>query len=160
MDNPSLADTLRANPWFAALAPQHLEKLAAIASEMNWPAGQVIFREGDADDRLFFVLEGQVALEIHVPARGRVTILTVGPNEIFGWSAAVPVVRKRTAGARAVQPTRAVAFDAAALRAACDEDHDLGYHVYRRLTNVIAGRLTATRLQLLDMYAVGQKDMS
>jgi CRP-like cAMP-binding protein len=158
MDNPSLADALRANPWFAALEPRHFEKLIAIAAEMSWPAGQVIFREGAEDDRLYFVIEGQVALEIHVPARGRLTILTVGPNEVFGWSAAVPVVRKKTASARAVRLTRAVAFDAAALRAACEEVHDLGYHVYRRLTNVIAARLTATRLQLLDMYAVGQGD--
>lgn len=158
MQIPPLAEVLRSNPWFAALEPKHFEKLLAMATEMSWPAGRVIFREGGEDDRLYFVVEGQVALEIHVPARGRVTILTVGPNEIFGWSAAVPVVRKKTAGARAVQPTRAIAFDAAALRAACEADHDLGYHVYRRLTNVIATRLTATRLQLLDLYAVGQGD--
>jgi len=157
MKQQSLHDTLRANPWFAALEPRLFEKLAAIASEATWSAGQVIFREGDHDDKLYFVIEGQVALEIHIPVRGRVTILTIGPDEIFGWSAVVPVIQKRTASARAVLPSRAVAFNGAALRAACDEDHDLGYHVYRRLTNVIAGRLTATRMQLLDMYAAGKE---
>lgn len=158
MKQQSLSDTLRANPWFAALEPQLFEKMVAIASEASWSAEQVIFREGDHNDHLYFVLEGQVALEIYIPARGRVTILTIGPDEIFGWSAVVPVIQKRTASARAVLPSRVVAFNGAALRAACDEDHDLGYHVYRRLTNVIAGRLTATRMQLLDMYAVGQKE--
>lgn len=158
MKQQSLSDTLHANPWFAALEPQLFEKMVAIASEVSWSAEQVIFREGDQDDHLYFVLEGQVALEIYIPARGRVTILTIGPDEIFGWSAVVPVIQKRTASARAVLPSRAVTFNGAALRAACDEDHDLGYHVYRRLTNVIAGRLTATRMQLLDMYAVGQKE--
>ena len=59
--------------------------------------------------------------------------------------------------ARAVGPTRVVAFDSAALRQACDDDHDLGYLVFRRLTNIIAGRLSATRLQLLDMYAGPRK---
>ncbi|MEP7355691.1 MAG: cyclic nucleotide-binding domain-containing protein, partial [Anaerolineales bacterium] len=139
------------------LERQHFEQLVGLAAEVTWSTDQVIFREGERDDRLYLVLEGRVALEIYMPNRGRVTILTIGPDEIFGWSAAVPFVQKRTASARAAQPTRAVVFDAAALRAACEQDHDLGYYVYRRLTNVIAGRLTATRLQLLDMYSVEQK---
>jgi CRP-like cAMP-binding protein len=81
------------------------------------------------------------------------TLLTLGPSEIFGWSAVVPVIGTRTATARAVALTRAVTFDTDALQQLCDEDHDLGYLVFRRLTNVIAGRLSATRLQLLDMYS-------
>lgn len=151
-----VGDALRAAPLFGALEPTHLERLSAIASEMSWTADQVIFREGEADDRLYLMLDGLVALDMYVPNRGRVTILTVGPHEIFGWSAAVPVVRKKTASARALQPTRAIAIDAAALSAACEQDHDLGYHIYRTLADVIASRLTATRLQLLDMYAVGE----
>jgi CRP-like cAMP-binding protein len=157
MSQSSLAEILQKNPWFQPLERQHFEQFIGIATEVSWSTDQVIFREGERDDRIYLVLEGRVALEIYVPNRGRVTILTLGPDEIFGWSAAVPVVQTRTASARAAQPTRAVAFDAAALRAACERDHDLGYVVYRRLTNVIAGRLTATRMQLLDMYAVEQK---
>jgi hypothetical protein len=35
----------------------------------------------------------------------------------------------------------------------CEEDHDFGYYVMRRLANLVAGRLLTTRLQLLDMFA-------
>ncbi len=127
--------------------------MLAIAGLAEWIEGQTIFAEGDQDARLYLVLEGRVAIEKYVPGRGRVTLLTLGPSEIFGWSAVVPVIGTRTATARAVAPTRAVTFDSAALQQICDEDHDLGYLVFRRLTNVIAGRLSATRLQLLDMYS-------
>jgi CRP/FNR family transcriptional regulator, cyclic AMP receptor protein len=151
--NGGVKQKLQRNPWFARLSEAHLVKLASTAEEIRWPAGHIIFREGDKDYRFYLVLEGRVALDIYVPARGRVIILTVGVDELFGWSAMLPVVEIRTASARALQDTTAVAFDAAALRALCEEDHGLGYLVYRRLTNVIAGRLTATRLQLLDMYA-------
>lgn len=153
----NIAETLKANPWFGALPPQHFEKFMTITQERSWAAGQVIFREGEPNDWLYLVLAGAVALEIYVPNRGRVTILTLGPDELFGWSAAVPVVQKKTASARALQATQALAIDAAALRVACEQDHDMGYYVYRRLTNIIAGRLTATRLQLLDVYAVERK---
>jgi len=143
MSQSSLADILQANPWFRLLERPHFDKLVGLSTEITWPAGHTIFREGDRDDQLYLILEGQVALDMHMPMRGRVTILTVGPEEVFGWSAAVPAVPKKTAGARAVQPTRAIGLDATALQTACELDHDLGYHVYRWLANVIAGRLKA-----------------
>jgi len=153
MASEELADILSQNPWFQSLEPAHFEKLVAIAGLETWEDGQTIFAEGERDNHLYLVLEGRVAPESYMPVRGRVTILTLGTSEIFGWSAVLPVVGTRTSTTRAVGFVRAVAFDSAALRQACDDDHDLGYLVYRRLTNIIAGRLSATRLQLLDMYA-------
>ena len=157
MEKQSLVDTLRQNPWFQSLEPAHFQVFVDIASQYSWSEGEVIFNEGDQDDHLYLVLEGRVAIELYIPSQGRATIQTVGPNEVFGWSAVTPVVRTRMASARAVHATRAIAFDSQALRQACEEDHDLGYLVYRRLTNIIAGRLSATRLQLLDMYAGTRK---
>lgn len=157
MPKEMLADILGQNPWFQGLEADHFEELLAMATILNWEEGQTIFAEGQLDDHLYFILEGRVALEKFIPSQGRVTILTLGPSEIFGWSAVIPVVGTRTATARAVGATRAVVFDSAALRQACDDDHDLGYVVYRRLTHILAGRLSATRLQLLDMYASPRK---
>jgi CRP/FNR family cyclic AMP-dependent transcriptional regulator len=153
MARRKLAKILRQNPWFQSLTPDHFQKVLAIAGLSEWLEGKTIFSEGEHDARLYLILEGRVALEKYVPSRGRVTLLTLGPSEIFGWSAVVPVIGTRTATARAVTLTRAVTFETDALQQLCDEDHDLGYLVFRRLTNVIAGRLSATRLQLLDMYS-------
>lgn len=157
MEGQELSNVLRQNPWFQSLNPDHFQKMVEIAREVNWSEGQIIFGEGDPGDRLYLVAEGRVALEIYVPDQGRRTILTVGPDEVFGWSAVTPVVRTRMASARAVSQTKAIAFDSQALSQACEEDHELGYFVYRRLTNIIAGRLSATRLQLIDMYASARK---
>ena len=52
----------------------------------QWDAGETVFREGDRDSVLYVVEAGRVAIEMAVPGRGRVTILTVGPGEVFGWS--------------------------------------------------------------------------
>lgn len=153
MGDQLIAEILQANPWFQILEPSHFQKLVDIATIKNWEEGATIFREGDRDDHLYLILEGQIALEVYVQGHGRINILTLGQDEIFGWSAVLPVEGTRTASARAMRPTQVIAFDSEALRQACEEDHDLGYQVYRRLTNVVAGRLSATRLQLLDMYA-------
>ena len=44
------------------------------------------------------------------------------------------------------------AFDGARLREACDADCGLGYAVMQRLLRVVADRLQALRLQLIDVY--------
>jgi CRP/FNR family cyclic AMP-dependent transcriptional regulator len=148
-----LVKALQAIPWFQVMIPEHFDKITNIAKIFKFEAGQVIFHEGDKEDYLYVVLEGRVAIEISVPGRGRMRILTADPMDVVGWSSVTPVVRQRTAGARAVLPSRLVAFDATELRKLCDEDHDFGYFVMRRLSNVVAGRLMTTRLQLLDMFA-------
>lgn len=50
--------------------------------------------------------------------------------------------------------TRTIAFDAACLRAKCDDDHDLGYILIQRFARIMMQRLQATRLQLLDVYGI------
>jgi len=148
-----LVQALQAIPWFQVMTPDHFNKIVSIAKIFKYEPGQVIFHEGDKEDYLYVVLEGRVAIEISVPGRGRMRILTADAMDEVGWSAVTPVVRQRTAGARAVLPSRLVAFDASELRRMCEEDHDFGYYVMRRMANLVAGRLLTTRLQLLDMFA-------
>jgi CRP/FNR family cyclic AMP-dependent transcriptional regulator len=148
-----LTAALQSVPWFQELSDDHFNKILRISSLRTVEAGQEVFREGDIEDYLYVVLEGRVAIEIAVPGRGRIRIYTAEPMDIIGWSSVTPVVRQRTAGARAVLPSRLVAIESAKLRQLCEEDHDLGYIVMKRLANVVASRLLVTRLQLLDMFA-------
>ncbi len=155
MDKTAIRDKLKVNPWFARLSDEHFEKMISIAKKVSWSAGKIIFREGDKDPHVYLLLKGHVAIEMYVPGRGRVTILTVGTGDLLGWSSLLTIVEIRTASARSIHDTDAIAFDAVALRELCDEEHELGYAIFRRVTNVVASRLTATRLQLLNMYALG-----
>jgi hypothetical protein len=52
----------------------------------------------------------------------------------------------------ALAPVRALAFDGVQLLEACDNDNAFGYAVTRALLKVVARRLHATRIQLLDVY--------
>ena len=152
-DQKEIINALQAISWFQELDPEHFNKLVSIAGLMNVEAGEELFREGDKEDCLYVVVEGRVALEIFIPGRGRIRIYTAEPMDIVGWSSITPVVRQRTASARAVLPSRLVCFNAANLFNLCNEDHDLGYVVMRHLSNVVASRLLTTRLQLLDMFS-------
>ncbi|HEX9796795.1 MAG TPA: Crp/Fnr family transcriptional regulator [Anaerolineales bacterium] len=152
-EDPAVRARLAEIPWFMELEQSHFDRLLSIASLRQVEAGERIFSESDEQDNLYILARGRVAIELHVPSRGRVRLATVEPLEVFGWSSVTPVVRLRTASASAVLPSELIAFPADRLRAACDADPTLGYVVMRRLANVIAARLMVTRLQLLDIFA-------
>ncbi len=154
MDNVEhISKELKKIPWFRELSQEHVQKIAEITNLRPVKAGEVLFREGDKEECIYIVIDGRVGLDMFVPHRGKVRFYTAEPWEVFGWSSVTPNIRQRTAGATAVVDGLIVCINAEKLRQACDEDHDLGYLVMRRLANVVAGRLLVTRLQLLDMFA-------
>jgi CRP-like cAMP-binding protein len=155
-----LTAALQTIPWFQELEQEHFYQLLGIASLHVVDAMQYLFKEGDREDYLYVVLEGRVAIEMSVPGRGRVRVYTSEPMDVVGWSSVTPVVRQRTASARAVLPSRLIALDSYKLRQLCEENHDLGYIVMRRLANVVASRLLVTRLQLIDMFSQPVKEGS
>jgi len=85
---------------------------------------------------------------------GPQTILTVDDGDVFGWSAVMPGALSTSTGT-ALVPTRALVFERDRLISAMADDCELASAVYQRLLKVVARRLAATRLQLLDLYRVG-----
>lgn len=153
----SVLEALQPMEFTRGLEPRHLVKLASIATEMTFEEGESIFREGDTGEIIYLVQEGSVALYIHIPGRGRVTILTIEPGRLLGWSSLFPPHHK-TASARAVMPTRVLAIDAKQLWKVCQTDYELGYIIMCRVAEAITKRLISTRLQLLDMFKPASKN--
>lgn len=144
-----------AETWFASELSDHARRgLAELGELRRYEAGEEVTREGDEATELGVVLAGRLALRMLVPERGMVTILTVEPGDIYGWSAIVPP-HVATSSAVAAEATDAIAFDGARLRAALDRDPLLAAALYPRVLAALARRLTATRLQLLDLFASG-----
>jgi CRP-like cAMP-binding protein len=147
----TLESILSEHPFLRGLDAPHLELITGCASNVRFNKGDFIFREEEEADRFFLIRHGLVALDVFVPERGSVTIDTIQEGEVLGWSWLFPPYRWHF-DARALQLTRAVAFDGKCLRDKCDRDHDLGYEMVRRFAEVIMQRLQSARLQLLDLY--------
>ncbi len=139
----------------AGLPPQTLAELAGVASVQTFAPGRVVFREGDRCPEIFLVESGRVALDMHVPGRGPVRILTVGAGELLGWSALL-ADGPMTATATTLEATRLVVLPGAKLGAMCETNHEIGYRVMQQMARALAQRLVATRLQLLDLFLIGR----
>lgn len=143
--------SLSRHPFFQDFEQSHLAAIAACANTAIFDAGTFLFREGEPASAFFAIQRGRVAIASVTPHEGPVTIQTVGDGDLLGWSWLVAPYRWHF-GARAIEPTSVVAFNAACVRQQLEIDHRLGYLMMRRFAQVMASRLEAVSLQLTNAY--------
>jgi len=151
MTMETLERVLGEHPFFKGLDRPYLQLLAECASRVRFDAGEVIFRESEPANLFYLIRRGKVAVETFAPNRGPIIIQTLGEGGLLGWSWLIAPYRRRF-DARAMELTRAIALDGECLREMCEKDHDFGYDLMKRVTQIMDQRLQATRLQLLDVY--------
>ncbi|MFO1324629.1 MAG: Crp/Fnr family transcriptional regulator [Burkholderiales bacterium] len=151
MTKETLTAVLRRHPFVEEFLPEHMERLAELATEVHFARDQVVFHEGDECHDFYLVVDGTVALEIEAPGH-TLRVQTLHAGDELGWSA-ILMGRGKHFQARALEPVDALAFDGVALLAACREDRAFGFALMYRMLGVVSERLQATRLQLLDMYS-------
>ena len=148
----SMAEILAAHPLFAGLDPEITDLLGGCAANRRFANGAYLFKADEASDVFYLLRAGDVALELSMPGRGRLTVETLHPGEVVGASWILPPYRWRF-DARAAGEVRATGIDATCLRKKCDAEPRLGYQVMQRFLPIVAERLQSTRLRLLDLYA-------
>ncbi len=147
-----LKPILEAHPFVRGLSQEHVDLLVGCASNKRFHKGDYLGRAGKKADLFYFIREGTVALEISGAQRGRLTIQTLHDGDALGWSWLITPYRWHF-DVRAITPTRTISLDGPCLRGKCESDHELGYEIMSRIAHMMEQRLTATNLQLLDIYA-------
>jgi signal transduction histidine kinase len=95
---------LESNKLFCDLGPADLERLRGVTRELTFAANQVIFKEGDAGDGIFFVKDGMVQISA-VAGYGDSKVLSrIPPGELFGEMAVLDN-QPRSASVMAEEPT-------------------------------------------------------
>lgn len=146
----SLLPVLQKHPFVSGFRAEHTEKLAALAKQVHFSGGEIIFHEGDAYSVFYLLGEGMVALELEMPGTV-LRVQTLFAGDELDWSAVLPNAGKHFQ-ARALAPVTALAFEGEQLLAAFKQDPEFGMAFMLRLMGVVSERLRATRVQLLDMY--------
>ncbi|MGZ8921002.1 MAG: Crp/Fnr family transcriptional regulator [Limisphaerales bacterium] len=143
-----LIELVAAHPFLAGMKPGHLRVLAENAMLVQYETGETVFRRGEPANRFYLIESGKVSLELFRENQATVAIQTIGPGEVLGWSWLFEPYYWQF-DARAIDPTTAIFFYATRLREQCEQDHDLGYELMKRMAAVVINRLQATRNQLL-----------
>jgi len=152
-------DLLKQYSFFKGFSEDELKKLVDIAVEQSFKAGFQIWRKSEPAKNLYLLEDGKVVMVMDcymsadkLPMQVTVDIATKG--DAMGWSAVVEPY-SYTLGARCIDDTKAIAFDAEKLRALLNKDHLLGFKFMQATAKVIASRLTHTEIIL-----VGERGLS
>jgi CRP-like cAMP-binding protein len=135
------------------LGERERDRLAPIATPVDYEPGALILHEGRPTPFLGVLTAGRIALRLQVPARGPYVVVTLEPGDVFGWSALVPPHRA-TSDAVALTPVQALAFDAERLRDLLRDDHELAAQLLPIVLRCVSERLTTSWHQLLDLFGM------
>ncbi|MEO7677492.1 MAG: Crp/Fnr family transcriptional regulator [Verrucomicrobiota bacterium] len=148
-DANDLLSLITMHTFLKSLAKPHLEVLAASAMLKEFARDELIFREGDPANRFYLIESGSVALETSKKEKTPALIEMIGKGDVLGWSWLFPPYYWHF-DARAAETTTAIFFYGIRLREQCEQDHDLGYELMKRMSSVMIHRLQATRRKLLE----------
>jgi CRP-like cAMP-binding protein len=86
-ERPRVTPTrIRELPLLAELTEAELEDVARRLQPEEWATGDVLFKQGDPGDRMYFTESGQVELRTVTP-EGLVRVTELGPGELVGETA-------------------------------------------------------------------------
>jgi CRP-like cAMP-binding protein len=142
---------LRSHPFVAGFDPRHVERLATLARLVHFDRDVVLFAEGDERSQFYLIVSGMVSLEMAAPDH-TIRVQTLFAGDELGWSAML-TGRGKYFQARTLEPVEALAFEGGQLLDHCREDPQFGFALMQRLLAVVAERLQATRLQVIDTYS-------
>src|SRR6476661_9371503 len=95
--------SLAAIPFFGALDPDALERLASGMRSRRFRRGEVIFHAGDPGDALFIIVSGEVKIALPSETGDEAIIASLRPGDVFGELALLDgAARSATASALAV----------------------------------------------------------
>jgi CRP/FNR family transcriptional regulator, cyclic AMP receptor protein len=149
----TLEEMIIKQPFWTGLNPHYFHLLKDCATFERFWAGTWIFRERQEARHFYLIQTGRVRLEAFVPGRGTVTVQTISAGEALGWSWLFPPYQWHFA-AYASETTELIAFNARFLRDRAEQNHDFGYELIKRVSNVLLQRLQQTRLLLVDFYGL------
>ncbi len=142
---------LKEHPFFWDMENTYVDLIAGCGRNQVYKPDDWLAREGDMADMFYVIREGRVAVETEIPGRGRVVLATIGAGEIVGWSWIFPPYLW-TFDVRVRQTAHVVALDGKCLREKCEADKAMGYQLMKRFSRIMAERLKAARLQVMDIY--------
>jgi CRP/FNR family transcriptional regulator, cyclic AMP receptor protein len=143
------AESLPDHPLFEGLTGRHRHILAECSMPASFEPGDLIVETGEPANCFYLIIDGLVGLE-SPSALSTLRVQTIGPGDILGWSWLFSPYYWHF-NAVAELPTEAIFLYGSRLRQECDRDHDFGYELFKRMSDILVARLQATREKWIEV---------
>lgn len=150
VERKQLEEWLRQHEFFRGLPSHYLPLLASCAKKKSFAIGEFIIQEQQPAHEFFLLARGSVRLQVHNIA-DVLAIETLQAPAIMGWSWLTPPQLWHY-DALALDYVESVVIQTPTLLQAMDSDAVLGREIYQRFLPIIAERVHAMQVQMLDIY--------
>ncbi len=148
-------DQLSRAMLFQGLKPPALELIARVCSEESYKGGTILFKQGDAGDRLYLILEGKIRISRQVPGMGEEALAVLGAGEIFGEMALLDE-SPRSADAIVHERCRLLSIQKCSFDDLLFLHKDLAHEVLWSIVRMLVGRLRETNDKLTFLSFSGK----
>jgi len=143
-------EVLRKSDLFRGLNDEQLRVLEKMATPCIFEPGTIINKQGAKLDNVYLIEEGLVAILLELGPLSERQLQAASNFEILGWSAMIePHIS--TATAKAIEKTKALAFNGKELCDLCLTKPELGCIICRAVAHVLSTRLHSAYHQLLGV---------
>jgi CRP/FNR family cyclic AMP-dependent transcriptional regulator len=137
---------------FAGLPAVYLQRIEALGQVENHPAGELVFAEGSAGDKVYLILEGKVRISRNVPGIGEEALAVLKAGDYFGEMALIDDF-PRSADARAHESARLFVISKEHLQDLLFIDRELAYELLWNFVRTLSGRLRETNDKMTFLAA-------
>lgn len=146
-------ELLKKTAIFADLDEGELARVAEICQEQTFKSGEGIFKEGDAGNRLFVIVSGEVRISRTIPGSGEEALAIMKAGACFG-EMSVFDRSERSTDAIANGPCTMMTISRPDFELVLDFNRDLAFKVLWSVVRLLSSRLRATNDNLRSLLAM------
>ena len=148
-----VTDLLRNVAIFKDLDAGELARVSEVCREQSFVPGEHIFREGEAGNRLYLIVEGDVRISRDVPGSGEEALAILKPGAMFG-EMAVFDRSERSTDAIANGAVKVITISRSDFELLLDFNRELAYKVLWAVVRMLSNRLRSTNESLKSFLAM------
>ena len=150
---PSVHELLRNVAIFKDLDDSEIAEVAEKCKEEKVKSGEYIFREGEAGNRLYLIVEGEVRISRDVPGSGEEALAVLKPGALFG-EMSVFDRSERSTHAISNGGTTLLTITRPDFEMLLDFNREIAYKVLWACVRVLSSRLRSTNDSLRSFLAM------
>ena len=144
--------SLRDAPFLATADAASRDALLAAAEDKTYASGEMVFRQGDPPDHVFFVRSGAVRIYVEQPDGHRIELRTLRPGEILGELSVVGEGH-RTASAQAATDLELWSIDRETFNRVYRSDQKLAVEIAKIMAPYVLADEATADMTVADLRA-------
>lgn len=144
---------LRQVAIFKDLSDDELTLFAEVCKEQEFQSGEYVFRESEAGNRLYLIVEGEVRISRTIPGSGEEALAVLKSGALFG-EMAVFDRSERSTDAISNGGTKVLTINRADFEMVLDFNREVAYKVLWSVVRLLSGRLRSTNDSLRSFLAM------